>query len=51
MAGLTLDTSALVALEHYRKDMIDVVEAARQGRDSITVPANAIAEWWRGRTD
>ncbi len=51
MAGLTLDTGALIALEKHRKGMTKVVEAARQGRVSITVPSNAIAEWWRGRTD
>jgi predicted nucleic acid-binding protein len=51
MAGLTLDTGALFALERHRKGMTKVIEAARQGRVSITVPSNAIAEWWRGRTD
>ena len=50
MAGLTLDTGALVALERYRADMVKVVETARQAGASIVVPANAIAEWWRGRT-
>ena len=51
MGGLTLDTGALVALERYRRDIGKVVQAARQTRASITVPANVIAEWWRGRTD
>lgn len=51
MAGLTLDTGALFALEKHRKGMTEVIEAARLGRVSITVPSNAIAEWWRGRTD
>ncbi len=51
MAGLTLDTGALIALEKKRKGMGEVIEAARQAAASIVVPANAIAEWWRGRTD
>jgi predicted nucleic acid-binding protein len=51
MAGLTLDTGALVALERYRRDMVKVVETARQAGATITVPANVLAEWWRGRTD
>ncbi len=51
MGGLTLDTSALVALERYRLGMTRVVETARQSRVAIRAPANAVAEWWRGRTD
>jgi predicted nucleic acid-binding protein len=51
MGGLTLDTGALLGLERNRRDIGKVIETARQGRDSITIPANAIAEWWRGRTD
>ena len=51
MEGVTLDTGALVALERYRKGMAQVLESARQARVSITVPSNAIAEWWRGATD
>jgi hypothetical protein len=51
MGGLTLDTGALVALERNRRDIGKVVEAAVQTGARITVPANAIAEWWRGRTD
>lgn len=48
---MTFDTGALVALERYRRGMTRVVEAALQARVSITVPSNAIAEWWRGPTD
>jgi predicted nucleic acid-binding protein len=51
MGRLTLDTGALIALEKKRKGMGEVVEAARLGQVVITVPSNAIAEWWRGRTD
>ena len=51
MAELTLDTGALIALERHRRGMTKVIEAARQAEASIIVPANAVAEWWRGRTD
>jgi len=48
MAGLTLDTGALIALERTRKRIREIVAAARAGKDPITVPAVAITEWWRG---
>ena len=51
MGGLTLDTGALIALERNRRDMVKVVEAAREARSPILAPANVLAEWWRGRTD
>jgi predicted nucleic acid-binding protein len=51
MGGLTLDTSALIALEGKRKGMSEVVRVAADAGVRITVPANAVAEWWRGRTD
>jgi predicted nucleic acid-binding protein len=51
MGGLTLDTGALLALERHRRDVGRVVEAAVLTGARITVPANAMAEWWRGRTD
>ena len=51
MGGLTLDTSALIALEKKRKGMGEVVRVAADAGVRITAPANAVAEWWRGRTD
>jgi len=51
MGGLTLDTGALLALERCRRDISKVVEAALADGRRITAPANAVAEWWRGRTD
>ncbi len=51
MGALTLDTSALIALEKKRKGMGEVVEAARQSQVAVTVPSSVIAEWWRGRSD
>jgi len=51
MTGLTLDTGALIALERRRKRMREVLESAILRQQRITVPADVVAEWWRGRTD
>ncbi|MBI3204713.1 MAG: PIN domain-containing protein [Myxococcales bacterium] len=51
MIGLTFDTGALIALERRRQRMREVVEHALAKDQPITVPADVIAEWWRGRTD
>jgi len=48
---ITLDTGALIALERRRQRMREVVERAIERDQLITVPADVIAEWWRGRTD
>jgi predicted nucleic acid-binding protein len=49
--GLTFDTGALIALERRRLRMRQVLERARERDQIITVPADVIAEWWRGPTD
>lgn len=51
MRHITLDTGALIALERRRQRMREVVERAIERDQLITVPADVIAEWWRGRTD
>jgi len=51
MIGLTFDTGALIALERRKQRMKHVVEYALARDQSITVPADVIGEWWRGRTD
>ncbi|MBX7190926.1 MAG: hypothetical protein K1X94_02655 [Sandaracinaceae bacterium] len=51
MIGLTLDTGALIALEHRRLRMRGVLAHALATDQRITVPADVIGEWWRGRTD
>jgi hypothetical protein len=51
VGAITFDTGALVALERYRRSMIALVEAANARNVFVTAPANAVAEWWRGRTD
>lgn len=49
--GLTFDTGALIALERRHQRMARVYATAVGDGILITVPAVAIAEWWRGRSD
>src|SRR5688572_15480081 len=51
MAGLTLDTGALVALERRRQRMRRVLAVAVRDNLRVSVPAAVVAEWWRGRSD
>ena len=51
MTGLTFDTGALIALERRKLRMRQVLERARDCDQLITVPADVVAEWWRGATD
>ncbi|MBI2893681.1 MAG: PIN domain nuclease [Deltaproteobacteria bacterium] len=51
MSGITLDTGALLALERRRLRMRQILEHALANDLPITVPADVVAEWWRGRTD
>lgn len=51
MIGLTFDTGALIALERRKQRMKHVLERALAEDQPITVPADVVGEWWRGRTD
>lgn len=51
MTGITFDTGALIALERRRQRMKDIVERALAKDQPLTVPADVVGEWWRGRTD
>ena len=51
MIGLTFDTGALMALERRSQRMREIVERALARDQPITVPADVVGEWWRGRTD
>lgn len=51
MTGLTFDTGALIALERRKLRMRQVLERARDRDQLITIPADVVAEWWRGATD
>jgi predicted nucleic acid-binding protein len=50
MAGLTLDTGALIALERGDKRMRARLLTAEQDGETITVPAIVLGEWWRAET-
>jgi predicted nucleic acid-binding protein len=48
MAGLTLDSGALIAYERFdRRVILHLKEAARRGEE-LTVPAVVVTEVWRG---
>ncbi len=49
MIGLTFDTGALIALERRRLRMKEVFEHALVREQRIVVPADVVAEWWRGQ--
>jgi predicted nucleic acid-binding protein len=49
--GITFDTGALIALERRRQRMKEILERALANDQVLTVPADVVAEWWRGRTD
>lgn len=51
MSTVTLDTGALIALERRRARMWKVLQRARALGVVPVVPADVVAEWWRGRTD
>ena len=51
MTDITLDTGALIALERRKQRMRDILEHAVDRNQRITVPADVVAEWWRGRSD
>jgi predicted nucleic acid-binding protein len=49
--GLTFDTGALIALERRHARIARVYAMAVELGVIVTVPAVAVAEWWRGRSD
>jgi hypothetical protein len=48
MAGLTLDSGALIGYERNDRSVIVQIKAALQTGIDVTVPAAALAEAWRG---
>jgi len=50
-AGLTLDTGALIGVERRKRRVLGLLELARRDGLVVTVPAIAVAEWWRGLSD
>ncbi len=51
MTTVTFDTGALIALERRRLRMWRVLYRAAELGVLPVVPADVVAEWWRGRTD
>ena len=51
MPGLTVDTGALIGVERRKRRVLGLLELARRDGLLVTVPAIAVAEWWRGRSD
>lgn len=51
MRTVTLDTGALIALERRRQRMWQVLHRAQELGVVAIVPADVVAEWWRGRSD
>jgi predicted nucleic acid-binding protein len=51
MSTVTLDTGALIALERRRARIWRVLHRARTLGVVPVVPADVVAEWWRGRSD
>ena len=47
MIGATFDTGALIALERRDVSMAIKLRVLHQAGVPITIPANAVAEWWR----
>jgi predicted nucleic acid-binding protein len=48
MAGLTLDTGALIAYERRDRSLMALLKAASQDEKTLTIPTVAIAEAYRG---
>jgi predicted nucleic acid-binding protein len=47
MIGATFDTGALIALERRDLNMLIKLRVLHQAGVPITIPANAVVEWWR----
>jgi hypothetical protein len=50
VSTVTLDTGSLIALERRHQRMWKVLHRARVLGVVPVVPADVVAEWWRGRT-
>jgi predicted nucleic acid-binding protein len=49
--GFTFDTGALIGLERRGQRVSKLYRDAVELGQPVTVPAVALAEWWRGRSD
>ena len=51
LTGITQDTGVLIALERRGQHVPQLFQRAVERELILTVPADVVAEWWRGRTD
>lgn len=49
MAGITLDTGALIGLERRERRMLARLSTWTDANAIVTVPSVVVAEWWRGQ--
>lgn len=49
MAGVTLDTGALIGLERRERRMLSRLAVWTNASTVVTVPSVVVAEWWRGQ--
>jgi hypothetical protein len=49
MAGITLDTGALIGLERRERRMVARFATWAETAAVVTVPGVVVAEWWRGQ--
>lgn len=49
MAGITLDTGALIAIERRSERMWLIWRRALVHKQRVTVPSVVVVEWWRGQ--
>jgi PIN domain len=48
LPGITADTGFLVGLERLKPRSRALLQASKEKRQRIVVPAAVLAEWWRG---
>jgi hypothetical protein len=48
MAGVTLDSGALIAFERGHRRLIAQLKVAQRRGDELTVPSAVLVEVWRG---
>ncbi len=47
MAGLTLDSGALIAVEKHNREIVTLLKAAAAADVGVTIPVGVLAQTWR----
>lgn len=50
MAGLTLDSGALIAVEKHNREIVTLLKAAAAADVGVTIPVGVLAQAWRGNS-